>query len=247
MADMMGSGTLRSRMQEIDPYEFQSFVADLWEEEGWEPHIPQNGESSVVAERSGAIDQQLLLQTRRYSAGNTVGKSDIQQAPDADTTVVVTTSEFTDQAKAHAYDHDMKLVDGDDLADMVREHGREDLIDEYAPEASSTEQEASTAEATESWLAAIGEGRLASVAIVTLAQIGALVLTASTTQVPIIPTVGLGVFVLTWFAAPVVIYKDLKAIGWGGGSQGGAIIFALVAFVLPIIVPCWYLYRRITG
>lgn len=237
--------TLQAQLQQIDPYEFQSFIADLWEEEGWDTHVPQNGESSVVAERSGAIDQRLLLQTRRYSGGNTVSKSDIQQAPDADTTVVVTTSAFTEGAKAHAYEHEMKLVDGDDLAEMVQEHGREDLIAEYTDNTNADTDETEPATSPQSRLT---DGHLDRVAVVAAVQLGSLALMFQPTLVPAIPeSVASVVVLVSWFAGPVAIYTDYRAATLPNGSGGGMLLWLIGSLGLPGVTPALYLVRRLMG
>lgn len=138
---------LRTQLQAIDPYEFEDFVAELWEAEGWQTSVSQGSNDKgvdVVAEKTGTIDQKLVIQAKRYSDGNKVGRPKIQQYhslkeqdTDADAAVVVTTSEFTDKARLWAYDHNVKLVDGDDLVEMVRKHGMEDVVSEYMPDKTS--------------------------------------------------------------------------------------------------------------
>lgn len=134
---------IRTRLQEIDPYEFEDFVAELWQEEGWETTVSQGSNDmgvDVIAEKKGTINQKLAIQAKRYSDGNKVGRPKVQQYhslkeqdTDADAAVVVTTSSFTDKARLWAHEHNVKLVDGEDLVDMLRKHQRLDLVDEYAP------------------------------------------------------------------------------------------------------------------
>jgi len=60
-------------------------------------------------------------------------------------------------------------------------------------------------------------------------------------------TGAMGMFVLAWLAGPVVIYRDLKAMGWADGSQAGAVVWSLLALALVILVPAFYLYKRVSS
>lgn len=149
---------IRTRLQEIDPYEFEDFVAELWQEEGWDTTVSQGSNDmgvDVIAEKKGTINQKLAIQAKRYSDGNKVGRPKVQQYhslkeqdTDADAAVVVTTSSFTDKARLWAHEHNVKLVNGDDLVDMLRKHQRLDLVDEYAPPLDEIDSGDSTSMAT---------------------------------------------------------------------------------------------------
>lgn len=136
---------LRARLQSIDPYEFEHFVADLWEDQGWDTTVSDSSRDQGVdveaRKRDGAVDQKAVIQVKRYSDGNKVGQPKVQQYhsmkvqdPKADVAIVVTTSEFTTDACLWGMRNNVKLVDGEDLADMIRQQDRYDLVDEYAPD-----------------------------------------------------------------------------------------------------------------
>jgi restriction endonuclease Mrr len=89
----------------------------------------------------GTIDQKIAIQAKRYSEGNKVGQPKIQQYytlkeqdTDAVAAVVVTTSSFTKDARLWANEHNVKLVDGEDLLEMIERLDAHDLVEEYAPE-----------------------------------------------------------------------------------------------------------------
>jgi hypothetical protein len=139
---------LRARLQNIDPYEFEDFVAELWKRRGWDVSVSQDSQDmgvDVVAEKSGGlVGQKQVIQAKRYSQGNTVGRPDIQQyhslksqVDGADAVVVVTTSSFTSTAEEWANEHNVKLIDGDDLVELLIENSEQALLDEYAPTLSS--------------------------------------------------------------------------------------------------------------
>ncbi|WP_415381483.1 restriction endonuclease [Halosimplex sp. TS25] len=135
---------IRTRLQNIDPYDFEDFVADLWEDRGWETTVAQDSNDmgvDVVARKStDLVEQKLVIQAKRYSDGNKIGRPKVQQYHSlkeqdaaADAAVVVTTSSFSKQAEEWAEKHNVKLIDGDDLLEIIEERRRYDLVDQYAP------------------------------------------------------------------------------------------------------------------
>jgi len=142
------------RMRNIDPYEFEFFIADLWEAQGWEAEVSQASKDmgvDVIATKSdGMVDQKVVIQTKRYSAENKVGQPKIQQYhalkeqdSSADAAVVVTTSTFTSNAREWADSHNVKLVDGNNLVDIIKNQ-YEYILEDYAPTLDEIEAEGST-------------------------------------------------------------------------------------------------------
>lgn len=132
---------LRTRLQGMDDYEFEHFIADLWARMGWETEVSQASNDAgidVIAEKKSPYPQKKLIQAKRYSDSTTVGGPDIQQYaslrhqdPDTDSVVVVTTSRFTNSGQDRAKDLNVKTVDGDDLVGMIEELDAADLVQEY--------------------------------------------------------------------------------------------------------------------
>jgi len=125
----------------MDDYEFEHFVADLWERMGWQTEVSQASNDAgidVVAEKKTPYPQKKVIQAKRYSDNTTVGGPDIQQyaslrhqVPDADSVVVVTTSRFTKSAEKRGEELNVKLVDGDALVQMIDELDAVDFLEEY--------------------------------------------------------------------------------------------------------------------
>jgi len=143
MTQSSQSDTL-DRLRNIDPYEFEEFVGELWERQGWKTEVSQSSNDKgvdVVAEKTdGMVDQKLAIQAKRYSEGNKIGRQDVQQYHSmkvqdatADAAVVATTSSFSTPAEDWASEHNVKLIDGQDLVEIVEERGAYELVDEYAP------------------------------------------------------------------------------------------------------------------
>jgi hypothetical protein len=126
----------------MDNEAFEHFVADLWERQGWTCEVSQKSRDKsldVLAERESPYHMRHAIQAKRYQQGNNVGGptvSEIASLTDyfnADSALVVTTSDFTRDARERADRlHQVKLIDGSALVDMVVEQEAYDLVERYA-------------------------------------------------------------------------------------------------------------------
>lgn len=133
---------VKSRIQSMDNYDFEHFVADLWETMGWETAVSQASVDAgidVIAEKDTPYPQKKVIQAKRYAEATTVGGPDIQQyaslrtqVDGADSVIIVTSSSFTSSAEDRAEELNVKLVDGDDLVEMVRRYDVPELVDKYS-------------------------------------------------------------------------------------------------------------------
>lgn len=133
--------SLKRHLQQMGDYDFEHFVADLWERQGWNTEVEQQSNDAGVdvrAIKSSPFHQKQLIQAKRYSQSTTVGGPDIQQYASlkqqeqaVDSAVIVTTSSFTRPAKKRADDLNVKLVDGDDLVSLIDEFDAHDIVDSY--------------------------------------------------------------------------------------------------------------------
>lgn len=154
------SDDLKQRLQEMGNYEFEHFVADLWERQGWTTTVSQESVDAgvdVTVVKETPYPQKQLIQAKRYGQNTSVGGPDIQQYASlkhqqrgVDSVLVVTTSTFTRHAEDRAEELNVKLIDGDDLVQLVHNLDAYDLIDEYAPSPGpeSTDQTTPTEQAT---------------------------------------------------------------------------------------------------
>lgn len=124
---------LLSHLRDMDEYDFEYLVADIWKERGWQTTVTTaSGDRGidVIAEKNSPFTQKQIIQAKRYSADNRIGSEDIQQysslkklEDNVDTVVIVTTSSFTPQAEQMASDLNVKLIDGTELTNMIKEQG----------------------------------------------------------------------------------------------------------------------------
>lgn len=148
---------MQNWLQEIDEYEFEYFVAELWERMGWETEVTQGTADKgidVIATKHNPYEMKELIQAKRYSANSTVGSPDIQQyaslrhqESNVDTVVVVTTSTFSTQAEQIADDLNVKLIDGTALENLVTKYNCEELVLRYADPSATPNQETSSIKA----------------------------------------------------------------------------------------------------
>ena len=119
---------LRGRLQRMDPYDFEAFVADVWEHLGWDTRtVGEPGDRGIdVIATDG--DAKQLIQAKRYGPSTTVGSPEVQQYASlrlqedgVDQVTIVTTGSFSRQAEELAPDLDVILVDGEDLLGVLDE------------------------------------------------------------------------------------------------------------------------------
>ncbi len=132
---------LKAVLQEMDPYEFEYFVGDLWERMGWETTVSTASADKgvdITARKSSPYDQLLLIQAKRYGPHTTVGSPEIQQYASlrnqfdgVDKVLLVTTNDYSRQAREIATDLNVKLINGDELVELIHEHESLDLVAKY--------------------------------------------------------------------------------------------------------------------
>lgn len=256
---------LRARMQEIDPYEFEDFVADVWNDRGWETEVSQGSNDMGVDieawKSDGLVDQKAVIQAKRYSDGNKVGRPKIQQYhslkqqdSDADAAVVVTTSEFTRGAEEWADEHNVKLVDGEDLVNIIQRGGRFDLVEKYAPELDEVESSSSTSPSeSTSTSAAMPSGGTSDyfgfVALALFAQIVGYALLFEPSAVPALSQTHAAVIVtLGWFSQPVAVFADAYDLHANDADyKPNRLTWPVAVFFVPVIAPLFYIKKRISN
>lgn len=134
--------SLKEQLQAMDNYDFEHFVADLWEQQGWEATVSQASVDAgidVIAEKDDLVKQKQVIQAKRYGPNTSVGGPDVQQyaslenqVEGADSVAIVTTGRTTSAAEDRARELNVKLVDGDDLVRIINDNGAHDLVQKYS-------------------------------------------------------------------------------------------------------------------
>jgi restriction endonuclease Mrr len=269
---------LKVVLQQMDPYEFEHFVADLWERMGWETDVSAASMDEgvdVIARKQTPYEQTTLIQAKRYGPNTTVGSPDIQQYASldqqytgVDKVVVVTTNEFTGQARDLAERLNVKLINGDTLAELVVEHDALDLVDEYLEFITTVDHEnasehpdqvssdgnaerqntATTTPATTQEADSVTQPGPVSSTIwekVIIAAIPGWIIAFF--GVEVLPTALWGIlFFVVWLGLPVALYFDARHIrestDWP--QYWWAYVLTSLIWLLAIIPAGLYLWRR---
>lgn len=124
-------GVTLDHLKEIDPYEFEEFVAKVWRARGYDAEVTQGSQDrgvDVVAEKAEPYNEKELIQVKRKGDGQKVGAptvrtcSGLKNKNGVDKVLVVTSTGFTSQAKEEAEDYNLKLVDGKKLLELYEEN-----------------------------------------------------------------------------------------------------------------------------
>lgn len=131
---------LQSRIQQFDSEHFEYFVADVWDERGWDTEVTTasgDGGVDIFASKHNPSKKQ-AIQAKRYGSKTSVGGPEIQQYaslqlqfPDVDEVVVVTSGSFTKAALQRAQELDVTTVDGRELSQIVEENDLTGLVSAY--------------------------------------------------------------------------------------------------------------------
>lgn len=118
-----------SDINNLDPEEFEHYVADIWKDKGWKVEVTQSSKDKgidVIATKSDPFQQKQLIQAKRYDKQNPVNSTEVQQyaslyqqEKNVDSVIIVTSSYFTSDAKHRADDLNVKLINGEKLEQMA--------------------------------------------------------------------------------------------------------------------------------
>jgi outer membrane protein assembly factor BamB len=141
-------------LQSVDPYKLEQLIGDLWQSKGYETHVRKGSSDRGVDVEAVQAGYKEVIQVKRYTGNNKVGSKDIreyatlyQQIETANQVVVVTTGEFTTNAKELAKDLRVDVLDGSGLVEEISKHSVD--LQEYLPTgASDTEEDGDTSPLT---------------------------------------------------------------------------------------------------
>lgn len=126
---------IKQKLQQIDPYQLEELVAEIWELEGFQTEVrKKSGDKGIDVEaiKFSPVKQKYLIQVKRYSDDNKIGSSEVrsyatlrQQEQNVDGIIIVTSGNITHHAQELANDLNVKLVDGEGLTEMVSKYSDE--------------------------------------------------------------------------------------------------------------------------
>jgi len=136
MAGLLSKQEFLRAIQDMDPYRFEKFIAEVWEQRGFETTVrAKNGDRGIdIIAKDG--QQKHLLQVKRYNSSNKIGSEDVrkyatlyQQVEDADHVELVTSGNFSDQALQLAGDLSVGTTNGEELFEIVNSRAPDVAID----------------------------------------------------------------------------------------------------------------------
>jgi restriction system protein len=149
------TAAIHRRIQQMDAYDFEQFIADLWARQGWDTTVSQasiDAGIDVTATKETPYPQKQLIQAKRYGPDTTVSGPEIQQYASlkqqedgVDSVVVVTSNRFTTHAIDRANELNVKTVDGNDLVTLIERLNAHGLLDDYVPTETTGDNHAATA------------------------------------------------------------------------------------------------------
>lgn len=133
----ISSRHLKLILQSMEREQFNEFVARLWAEHGWETTVDTNS-VDVVAGTSDGESSQYWIDTAEYRAEEVSGEVVARRAGQAtereqSTAVIVTTGQFSWEARERASVRNVKLVDGDALITRIEAANAYEIVNECSP------------------------------------------------------------------------------------------------------------------
>lgn len=233
--------TTQEEMADMDPEEFESFVAAIWEARGYDTdtiQLSRDRGQDVVATRDG---KRHVLQAKRHSSSNRVGGPDIQQYASilhdetVDGVTIVTSSSFTKPAYQRAAEMGVDLVEGRrlmDYADSYRE--------QYKPGDGERPSESKPAKHKTKL-----RGRLFAVAISALVYVLGWAGMAIGQPMSTLRNLGALGVMLAMFGLPIAIILDAIHLRRYDANYQPSLLWAAGSFMTMGAVGLWYVSRRL--
>ncbi|WP_058828023.1 restriction endonuclease [Haloferax sp. Q22] len=125
-----------TRLVELEPAKFVHFLSDLWTQRNWQTNAQPRGEGRYLVQgQRGDGTKGLILVLPSVEV--TVGKGHVKgfvahaKKRGIDTVVVATQGEFDDAVRGFATNHDVTLLDRDELGETVADEGLEQTVKQY--------------------------------------------------------------------------------------------------------------------
>ncbi|REA05594.1 hypothetical protein DEQ92_04770 [Haloferax sp. Atlit-6N] len=125
-----------TRLVELEPTKFVHFLSDLWTQRNWQTNAQPRGEGRYLVQGQrgdGTKGLMLVLPSVETTVGTGHVKGFVAHAKKRgiDTVVVATQGEFDDSVRGFATNHDVTLLDRDELGETVADEGLEQTVKQY--------------------------------------------------------------------------------------------------------------------
>ncbi|AFK18493.1 hypothetical protein E6P09_06880 [Haloferax mediterranei ATCC 33500] len=121
---------------ELDATKFVHFLSDLWTQRNWQTNAQPRGEGRYLIQgqrADGTKGMMLVLPDIEATVEKEHIKGFVAHAKkrQIDVVVVATQGEFVDEVRGFATNHDVTLLDRDELGETVTEEGLEETVRQY--------------------------------------------------------------------------------------------------------------------
>ncbi|ELZ73137.1 hypothetical protein C5B91_02495 [Haloferax sp. Atlit-10N] len=125
-----------TRLVELEPTKFVHFLSDLWTQRNWQTNAQPRGEGRYLVQGQrgdGTKGLMLVLPSVETTVGTGHVKGFVAHAKKRgiDTVVVATQGEFDDSVRGFATNHDVTLLDREELGETVADEGLEQTVKQY--------------------------------------------------------------------------------------------------------------------
>lgn len=267
MAGGNSSREILERLSEIDPYDFEQFVADLWERQGYETEVLARSNDlgvDVIATQEGEMGLTVAIQAKRYALDNKIHRDELQrytgldrEIDRIDSVAIVTTSGFSDGAWRLAQEQNIRTFSGEDLTNLVEKYKAQDLVDRYTGTRGTVSKEPESGEAhtigdladrasgkdDRSFMEAVSESVVPAIVIGSLIWFGAIYAVMELSG--FVSEIGFWTIFLMHFILPGLVFKDsLKLHRVNANSRPNRITWPLITFFFGGIASSVYLFLR---
>lgn len=131
----------RSELATIESQQFEEFIAELWELDGWETQVTgvvEENAIDVIAVKNELIQRKDVIQIKQLDSDKLVTPSAVRNCnssrhyqQNADSSILITNTGFSDDAEILADNLNVKTVSGEGLYEHLVESNRFDYFYEY--------------------------------------------------------------------------------------------------------------------
>jgi hypothetical protein len=131
---------LLEKLYNLNPTEFEHFIADCWEEQGFTAEVTSQKDDlgiDIIAERQKPWREKHAIQVKRYHPDTTINLDEVRsygtidKMGGADKGFIITTSRFTANAREAAESIDIELIDGTELTEFIDDEDLHKVVSKY--------------------------------------------------------------------------------------------------------------------
>jgi len=141
---MSSHEAIREELFKIDADDFDDFTADLWDHQSYEVEDTDGRRAAFKATNGGGFLRSSTTELIEpiYRGSDKVNKSDVNSVleyrfdDDVDEIVVITTTEYTEDARKQGKREEVEVLNGEELAELIDDENGQRVLSKYTPSGS---------------------------------------------------------------------------------------------------------------